>query len=450
VLTLGPRLVIAGTHSGVGKTTVATSLMAAFSAQGLRVASAKVGPDYIDPSYHRLATGRPGCSLDAWLSGEELLGPLAASASTGADLLVVEGVMGLFDGSAQPGCNGSTAEVARLLHAPVVLVVDASAMSGSVAAVVHGFASLNPRVRLAGVILNRVAGESHAELLRDALDPLGIPIAGVLSNDAALGWRERHLGLVPVAEHPADVRRSLKLAAEATGRRCDLAMLLALARSAPATSVPAPPEARRVTDRGGVRVAVAAGAAFSFTYPENLALLAQAGAELVAFDPVRESSLPEGCTGLYAGGGFPEVFAAELAGNRPLLADVRARVAGGLVTWAECGGLLWLSRSLDGTPMAGVIPADGHMDGRLAIGYRTARTRVPTPLGPAGLTLRGHEFHRSVLDPPGDALSLSGRFGSGLGGFVSPQMFASYLHQHLSASPQVAESFVAAVASCAP
>ncbi|MGH9153190.1 MAG: cobyrinate a,c-diamide synthase, partial [Acidimicrobiales bacterium] len=206
---LPPRLVVAGTSSGVGKTTVATGLMAAFRRRGVRVAGAKVGPDFIDPGYHALATGRPGRNLDAWICGASAVPPLAGRAGRGADLLVVEGVMGLFDGAADDGATASTAHVARLLDAPVVLVVDASSMSGSVAALVHGFATFDPRLRLAGVVLNRVGGDGHEVMLREALAPLGAPVLGVLRRDPAWAWRDRHLGLVPVAEHPGDVARSL-------------------------------------------------------------------------------------------------------------------------------------------------------------------------------------------------------------------------------------------------
>ena len=439
--TLGPRIVISGTHSGVGKTTAATGLMAAFTSRGRRVASAKVGPDFIDPGYHALATGRSGRSLDAWLSGEEHLASLAAAGTEGTDLLIVEGVMGLFDGSAQPGCDGSTAAVARLLEAPVVLVVDASAMSGSVAAVVHGYRDLDRRVDVAGVVLNRVGGAGHAALLREALEPLGIAVLGVLYHDDALTWRERHLGLVPVAEHPATVRAAVKRLGAAIEASCDLAGIEAIARAAPVRTAPPPPHA---TPAGSVRLALAAGPAFSFTYPENLVLLGQAGAEVVPFDPLKDPHLPECCDALYAGGGFPEVFAPALAENRSLLASVARAVSGGLVTWAECGGLLWLCEALDRTPMVGAIPARGRMTESLTIGYRSAVTRVASPFGPAGVVLRGHEFHRSVLEPAGSALRLAGRFGEGEAGYASPTLFASYLHQHIASTPALAESFVAA------
>lgn len=441
---LGPRLVVAGTHSGVGKTTVATGLMAALRSRGLRVGAAKVGPDFIDPSYHRLATGRPSRSLDVFLSGEALLAPIAAEASAGCDVLIVEGVMGLFDGSGLPGCDSSTAAVARALDAPIVLVVDAAAMSDSVAAVVHGFATLDPSLHLAGVILNRVGSNGHAALLREALEPLSVPVVGILFNDDRLSWRERHLGLVPVAEHPATVQASIDLLGQLLQTSLDLDAILALARSAPSCAVPGLPHARHV---GRCRIAVCSGPAFSFTYPENLELFVQAGAELVPFDPLEAPSLPENCRGLYAGGGFPEVFAAALAENRRLLAELHQRVGTDLVAWAECGGFMWLCESIDGHAMANVLPGVRvEMGERLTLGYRSATTRASSFLGPLGTQLVGHEFHHSSAVPAGDGLQLTGRFGSSLGGFVTAGLFASYLHQHLAAAPAHAERFVAAAA----
>jgi len=437
--------VIAGTSSGVGKTTVATGVMSALRARGLRVAGAKVGPDFIDPGYHALATGRPSRSLDAFLSGDDLLDDLAADAASGCDVLVVEGVMGLFDGSGQEGCDGSTASVSRLLDAPVVLVVDASAMSGSVAALVHGYSSFDARVHVAGVVLNRVGSPGHATLLREALEPLGIAVLGAIPRDDRLAWRERHLGLVPVAEHPEEIRSSIARLAAVVEETLDLGALYELARGAPRRAARDVPSASRV---GACRIALCAGPAFSFVYPENLRLLEQAGAELVPFDPLDATSLPEVCDGLYAGGGFPETYAAALGANRPLLDEIRRRVAEGMATWAECGGFLILCASLDGVAMAGAIPgAAAEMGGTLTIGYRFATTRVAGFLGPSGTALRGHEYHRSTVTPAGDSLDLEGRFGSGRGGYVSPSLFASYLHQHLAATPQLAERFVRCVRS---
>lgn len=439
---LGPRLVIAGPSSGVGKTTVATGLMAALAGRGLTVGAAKVGPDFIDPGYHALAVGRPSRNLDAWMCGPEAVPALAGRAGAGADVLVVEGVMGLFDGSGDPaGPAASTAQVAGLIGAPVVLVVDASAVGSSVAAMVHGFATFDPAVTVAGVILNRVGSDGHEALLRSALEPVGVPVLGALRRSPDYGWRDRHLGLVPVVEQPDAVRRSVAALAAAVARDCDLDAVLALARSAPARTVLEPPAAR---PQGRAVVAVAAGPAFSFTYPDNLERLAEAGAELATFDPLVDARLPAGATGLYAGGGFPEVFAAGLAANRPLLDDVRAKVGAGLVTWAECGGLLWLARSLDGHALAGVLPAEGRMTDRLTLGYRRARARTASPLGPAGTELRGHEFHYSTLAPAGDALDWSGRAGAGRCGFASPTLLASYVHLHLGAAPAPAEQFVCA------
>lgn len=366
--------------------------------------------------------------------------------------------MGLFDGAADGAADravaatahtdgtagtASTAHVARLLDAPVVLVVDASAMSGSVAALVHGFVDYDRQVRVAGVVLNRVGSDGHETMLREALAPVGVPVLGTLRRDPALTWRDRHLGLVPVVERRDEIANALDRLAALVAQGCDLDALLELARAAPLPTeeLPAPRSA------GVARIAVAGGPAFSFVYPDNLEALAAAGAELVPFDPTVEAALPAGCTGLYAGGGFPEVYVEHLAANRPLLDDVRARVRAGLVVWAECGGLLWLAQSLDGRAMAGVVPASGRMTDRLTLGYRAAVVQRDSPLAPAGAELRGHEFHYSTLDPPGDALDLAGRFGGGLGGWASPTLLASYLHLHLGAAPALAERFVAAAAT---
>ena len=434
---LGPRIVIGGTASGVGKTTVATGLLAALSRRGTRVAGAKVGPDFIDPGYHALAAGRPPRNLDPWLCGADAIAPLAARAGAGSELLVIEGVMGLFDGAAD-GSPSSTADVARMLDAPVLLVVDASAMSASVAALVRGFRDHDPRVHLAGVVLNRVGSPGHEQMLRDALVGIDVPVVGVLHRDDALVWRDRHLGLVPVAERPGDVRASLDRLAALVTEGFDLDAIVSLAGRAPATTAGAvhlPPHV------GACRIAVAAGPAFTFAYTDNLEAFEAAGAELVAFDPL-EHGLPDGIDGVFIGGGFPEVHAETLAANRRLLDDIRARVRGGLPTWAECGGLLWLADRLDDKAMAGVVTTTATMTRRLTLGYREARLRVDTPIGPAGTTLRGHEFHYSTCTPPGDALSLTSRFGEGLDGFATPRLLATYLHHHAGGDPSRVAAFV--------
>jgi cobyrinic acid a,c-diamide synthase len=441
---LGPRLVVGGTHSGVGKTTVATGLLAALRRAGHTPAGAKVGPDFIDPGYHALASGRPPRNLDAWLCGAEVIPALAGRAATGADILIVEGVMGLFDGSAD-GTLSSTADVARLLDAPVVLVVDAGAMSGSVAALVHGFVTFDPSVRPGGVVLNRVGSPAHEVQLREALAPLGVPVLGALSRDDRLTWRDRHLGLVPVAERPAVVTEALDRLAAAVAEQIDLDAVLRLAASAPRVSVrdaPLPHRPGAGEQRSTLRIAVAAGAAFTFTYTDTLDALEAAGAEPVPFDPLRDESLPQEVDGLIAGGGFPEVYAAELAANRPMLDDVRKRVDAGLPTWAECGGLLWLSRRLDGQEMAGVVPAEATMTGRLTLGYRSATVTTPSPIGPPGAVVRGHEFHYSTTDPAGGALLFQSRFGERLDGFATRTLLATYLHHHPGGDPSAVVHFV--------
>jgi cobyrinic acid a,c-diamide synthase len=418
--------------------------MAALSARGLKVAAAKVGPDFIDPGYHRAATNRPSASLDWYLQGPRLIGPLAGASSQGADLLVVEGVMGLFDGTATTAgapSAGSTAEVAKALAAPIILVLDASAMSGSVAALAHGYTTFDPSVKVAGIVLNRVGSEGHAALLKEALAPLGVPVLGWLRSDERLSWRERHLGLVPVVEQPEAVRRSLDDLAAVVASSLDLSAVVKLAAQAPAAHVGPAPQAEPA---GSARVALCSGPAFDFLYPENISLLRQAGAELVPFNPLADEHFPPSCSALYAGGGFPEVFAGEISANRRLLGELASLVALGLPAWAECGGLLLLCESLDGKPMSGALPGvHAHMTERLTIGYREATLRQACFFGPVGTQLRGHEFHRSLTSPAGDALELTGRFGKGYGGFVAGHLFASYLHQHLAATPWLATRFVA-------
>ncbi|MFD9410429.1 cobyrinate a,c-diamide synthase [Streptomyces sp. NPDC059989] len=508
-----PRLVIAAPSSGSGKTTVATGLMAAFSERGLAVSPHKAGPDYIDPGYHALATGRPGRNLDAFMCGPELVAPLFAHAAAGCGLAVVEGVMGLYDGAAGRGELASTAHVAKLLRAPVVLVVDASSQSRSVAALVHGFASFDPQVRLGGVILNKVGSDRHEAMLREALDEAGMPVLGVLRRAPQVAAPSRHLGLVPVAERRADAVAAVAALADQVRAGCDLDALLALARTAPALSCeawspatalarsrgsapdPAPqtPEGLEVplglgaqagweapapggrqwphpaspafearglgrspssgaaaadTGRRPV-VAVAGGAAFTFSYAEHAELLTAAGADVVTFDPLRDEALPTGTTGLVIGGGFPEVYAPELSANEPLRKAVAGFAAAGGPVAAECAGLLYLARSLDGKPMCGVLDADARMSERLTLGYREAVAVSDSALAPAGTRLRGHEFHRTVIEPGAGTAPAWGftHPERRVEGFVQQGVHASYLHTHWAAEPSVALRFVEAAAA---
>ncbi|MFI8260639.1 cobyrinate a,c-diamide synthase [Streptomyces sp. NPDC085665] len=467
-----PRLVIAAPSSGSGKTTVATGLMAAFSERGLAVSPHKAGPDYIDPGYHALATGRPGRNLDAFMCGPELVAPLFAHGASGCDLAIVEGVMGLYDGAAGRGELASTAQVAKVLRAPVVLVVDASSQSRSVAALVHGFASFDPQVRLGGVILNKVGSDRHEAMLREALEEAGMPVLGVLRRAPQVAAPSRHLGLVPVAERRSDALSSVAALADQVRAGCDLEALMALARTAPALEcepwsperalasrgVAAPP-APGAADSGpgpvvaadsGPRpvIAVAGGAAFTFSYAEHAELLTAAGARVVTFDPLRDEALPEGTAGLVIGGGFPEVYAPELAANAPLRKAVAAFAETGGPVAAECAGLLYLARSLDGKPMCGVLDADARMSERLTLGYREAVAVSDSALAVTGTRLRGHEFHRTVIEPGAGSAPAWGftHPERRVEGFVRQGVHASYLHTHWAAEPSVARRFTEAAA----
>lgn len=437
-----PRIVVAGTSSGAGKTSVACGLIGALRSRGLRVQGFKVGPDFIDPSYHALASGRPGRNLDAFLSGPDLIAPLARHGASGADIAVIEGVMGLFDGASGRGELASTAHVAKLLRAPVLLVVDASSMARSAAAIVHGYRTFDPTLEIAGVILNRVGSDGHEQLLREAIAPLGVPVVGVLRRDGRVSAPERHLGLVPAGERESRARSALDALAAAISARADLDAVLALAHAAPPLDSPAwsPESAEPVL--AGARIGIARGPAFSFHYEENLELLSAAGAELVPFDPLHDERLPDRVGALVFAGGFPEVFAAELAANVSLRREIAAFAHSGRPILAECGGLLYLCRNLDGNEMCGVLPARARMTGRLGLGYREATAVASSLYAQAGEQFRGHEFHYSQIDPPhGDteaAWKLAARGSERLEGFVSGAVHASYLHLHWAAYPQLA------------
>ncbi|MFP5362272.1 MAG: cobyrinate a,c-diamide synthase [Thermoleophilia bacterium] len=445
-MTAVPRVVVAGTSSGAGKTSVACGLIAALRARGHVVQGFKVGPDYIDPSYHALASGRPGRNLDAFLSGPELIAPLYLHGAAGADVAVIEGVMGLFDGASGRGELASTAHVAKLLDAPVLLVIDAAAMARSAAAIVHGYMTFDPDVEIAGVIVNKVGSDHHVELLREAIEALGVPVVGALRRDDRVAAPERHLGLVPAVEHEPRTRNAIAALGEAVLAHVDLDRVVALARSAPPLGGEAwSPQAHHAA--GAATIAIARGPAFSFHYEENLELLTAAGATLAPFDPLGEPALPPGAGALILAGGFPEIFGAELSQNAPLREEVAAFARAGRPVLAECGGLLYLCEELDGLPMCGVLPARGRMAGRLSIGYREAVAQAPSALWEAGEEVRGHEFHYSAVE--GDATaawSLTARGRTRSEGVVAGGVHASYLHVHWAAFPHAARRLVAAAA----
>jgi cobyrinic acid a,c-diamide synthase len=448
-----PRVVLAAPSSNAGKTSIATGLISALTARGLTVSPHKVGPDYIDPGYHGLAAGRPGRNLDPWLVGEERIASLLLHGARGADVAVVEGVMGLFDGASHPSVEpgfASTAHVARLVRAPVLLVVDAASQARSVAALVHGFATFDPSVRLGGVVLNRVGTDRHEAILREALDGAGVPVLGAVRRTDDLHTPSRHLGLVPAAERDGAALATVRRLGAVVADGVDLDAVLRLARSAPVLdAAPWDPAAEVQPVAGRPRIAVAGGPAFTFGYAENAELLAAAGAEVLTVDPLRDTALPERTDGVVIGGGFPEVYAAELSANDGLRADVAALAIRGGPVAAECAGLLYLSRELDGHPMCGVLDVRTAMTPRLTLGYRAAVAPAGSVLAAAGTRVRGHEFHRtSAL--PGAGATPAWQWGPAPEGFVQGSVHASYLHLNWAGSPELAARFVAACAAHAP
>lgn len=456
-----PRIVVAAPGSGHGKTMVTTGLLSALHRKGIEASGHKVGPDYIDPGYHAAATGRPGRNLDPWLQGEERVVPLlihGAATPRPADVAVIEGVMGLFDGAIGSGGFASTAHVARLTRTPVVLVVDAAAASRSVGATVLGFATFDREVTVAGVILNNVATARHESEARDGVALAGVPVLGVVPRRPDVVVPSRHLGLVPAVERVPQAAAAVAALAELVGAHVDLDAVLALAATAPDLEGPAWSADEAVagfalgTAGTGqrARIAVAAGPAFSFMYAETTELLVAAGAEVVAFDPLHDGRLPAGTGGLLIGGGFPEVHAPALSANSSLRADIARFAAAGGAVVGECAGLLFLGESLDGHPMCDVLPTEGRFGRQLILGYREAVAVGDTLLARAGERVTGHEFHRTTVEAQPDARprpapawvwrSADGRPHHD--GVSSDSVHASYLHVHWAGHPHLASRFV--------
>jgi cobyrinic acid a,c-diamide synthase len=446
-----PRVVIAAPASGSGKTTIATGLLAALRTRGRRVAPFKVGPDYIDPGYHALAAGRAGRNLDPVLVGEERIGPLFAHGVAGTDLAVVEGVMGLFDGRNGTAGFGSTAHVARLLDAPVLLVVDARGQGRSLAALLHGFRGYEPTVRLAGVVLNQVGSPRHEQVLREACAEIGLPVLGAVPRGADVALPSRHLGLVPAAEHGEPARRAVAAMAELITRSVDLGAVCRLAATAgPLTTTVWDPESEitsvsegRVAD--GPVVAVAGGAAFTFGYAEHVELLLAAGARVVIVDPLRDEALPDGVAALVLPGGFPEQHAPSISENTKLREDVASFARSGGIVQAECGGLLYLLDQLEGMPMCGVLPGTAEMSATLALGYRDAVAATDSVAHRVGERRTGHEFHRTQVTTTESTPAWHWRDHDGRPhseGFVRNRVHASYLHTHPAGGPETVARLV--------
>lgn len=452
-------IIIAGERSGVGKTTVTLALLSCLNRRGLAVQSFKVGPDYIDPMFHRHVTQRSCRNLDPVLTSEAYVQQCFARHTQDVDYALVEGVMGLFDGAADRPGFASTAHVARLLNLPVLLVLDCSRMSHSIAALVHGYRSFDPKIQLAGVVLNRVGSDRHLEILKAALSPLQIPILGVLRRDDRVQIPDRHLGLIPTAELP-NLQPVIDQLAH-LGETCfDWSTLTPRLET-----TPHPPHLPHLPHLSSpARIAIAHDPAFSFYYADNLDLLQTLGAELVFWSPLQDRELPENIQGLYFGGGFPEMFAATLADSQAIQAAVRSQIQAGIPTYAECGGLMYLCQQLvdfeqNTFPMVGILPTTAVMGKRLTLGYRHAIAQHDTPLVTTGQSIWGHEFHRSHLTiapdkplfhinhqpqnprssdfptSPSSHLPISE-------GWHLPNLHASYIHLHWGACPELPFRFL--------
>ncbi len=445
-----PAIVVAAPASGSGKTTIATGLMGALRRAGHTVAPFKVGPDFIDPGYHSLAAGRPGRNLDSVLLGDNLIGPLYAHGARGAEIAVVEGVMGLFDGRIGPSAQaaGSTAQVAGLLGAPVVLVVDARGQSHSIAALLHGFSTFDTETRTAGVILNRVGSARHEQVLRQACEQVGVPVLGAVPRTAELELPSRYLGLVTAVEYGRRATQAVEAMTDLVARHVDLSAVVAAAAGGYG-GVPWDP-AETVGKATPATVAVAAGKAFSFGYAEHAELLRAAGADVAEFDPLTDR-LPDGTDALLLPGGFPEQFAAELSGNDAVRKQINELAAAGAPIHAECAGLIYLVSELDGHPMCGVLKGSARFTPHLTLAYRDAVAVTDSVLYPVGQRAVGHEFHRTAVtfaDSYQPAWAYRGEDVHAVrDGAVHAGVHASYLHTHPAAAPEAVTRFVAHAAA---
>ncbi|MCF6290891.1 MAG: cobyrinate a,c-diamide synthase [Desulfobacterales bacterium] len=434
-----PAFCISGTHSGCGKTTITLGIMAALKKRGLRLAPFKCGPDFIDPSLHRLATGMVSRNLDLWMAGESFVRQCFHHHGAAADAAVIEGVMGLFDGG-----GSSSAALAEFLDLPVVLVVDARSMAESVAALVHGFTSLEPGLVVAGVICNRVGSERHRSLIEQAMTRYGLgPVLGFIPRKAEFTMPSRHLGLHMAGEQPIS-DAALERLATTIEQHIDLDGLLEHCQGRVEQ-----PQPRRKSRAVKARIGVARDAAFCFYYQDNLEMLTAAGAELVEFSPLRDQALPEDINALYIGGGYPELHVKELAGNRTMLAAIRGWSRAGRLLYAECGGLIYLCKGIEDDcgafhPLVNIFPVRARMHkGRQALGYREVRFLADCCWGQRGQTIRGHEFHYSDIEKmPAEVARLYALADGATEGYCLGNTCGSYIHLHLGSNSRAAEWFV--------
>jgi cobyrinic acid a,c-diamide synthase len=483
-------LIIAGERSGVGKTTVTLALLATLKHRHLAVQSFKVGPDYIDPMFHHYVTGKPCRNLDPVLTSETYVKQCFSRHIQGVEFALVEGVMGLFDGvgavresplrlgtGEEDNFFASTAHIARLLDLPVLLVIDCSRLSGSVAAIAHGYSTFDPRIKIAGLVLNRVGSERHLELLKDALLPLNLPILGVLRREDDIAIPDRHLGLIPTAELPQmdavidklanlgeicfDWEKLLPMLKSQVGQASCLSSVgqaSCLSSVGQASCLSSVGQASCLSSVGQasclsspVKIAIAQDKAFNFYYQDNLDLLEKLGAELVFWSPLNDTTLPKDVQGFYFGGGFPEVFAQELSENLPIREAVKKAILTGTPTYAECGGLMYLCEEIidfsgNSYPMIGIFPTKAEMGNRLTLGYRQATALQDSPILPSGATVWGHEFHRSSLsETPTKPLFKIKGFSANLvneEGWNLYNIHASYIHLHFGNHREIPTRFL--------
>lgn len=443
-----PRIIIAGVTSSVGKTSISIALMKALREKGYTVQGFKVGPDYIDPSYHTSITNRQSRNLDPWLMGEEGVMKSFREACGGADFAVIEGVMGLFDGLSGSNNFASTAHIAKLLKGPVILVIDAAKAARSVAAVAYGFVKFDPSIKVAGIILNNVAGDKHAKYCIDAIKQLKIPVLGAIKRNKDVQLQERHLGLVPTSEREELHDKVMKVA-NYMKEQIDVDKTISIAGTAPKLTI----KMSNVNRKFDTTIAVALDESFNFYYADNLEILRSFGTELKFFSPVNDKDVPD-AAGLYIGGGFPEVLADKLEKNSTMLKSIRKLAMDGMPVYAECGGLMYLTRSItefNGWKhgMVKLFDADTIMDKKLTLNYTEAKITNPCIIGKAGKTIHGHEFHYSRIDGIPKDVKLSYQLKKGRGidgsndGLIEYNTLASYMHLHF-ANKNFVENFLLA------
>ena len=442
-----PRVVIAATQSSSGKTTVVTGILRALKNKGMKVQPFKVGPDYIDPSYHGMASGRAGHNLDTWLVDKSRINDLFAEEADGADIAVIEGVMGLYDG----GKNGisSTAQLAKKLQAPVILVINVQSMGDSAAAIALGFKLYDEDVNLAGVILNRLGSPTHKALIEEAMAKINVPMFGAIYRDDSVHMPERHLGLTPAQENNA--KEVIEIISAKIAKEVYLDKIIELAHTAPLLYVQ---EDKRVKAAEDVVIAVAQDKAFSFYYPASLKQLSACGAKIEFFSPLEDEAVPSNACALIFGGGFPEVFADTLAANKSMLNSIRRANENKMPIYAECGGYMYLMQGIfdfDGNfhAMAGIIPATAKMNKKLqTVGYVQAKNLQDNILGEKDETYHGHEFHFSTQNEQAQDFPWAFEFtkmrnnARYKAGYAKDNILGSYLHLHFLGAPEAADSLV--------